>query len=406
MKAAIAGAGEEALHTIRKAHEYGLKVLALDGNPEAAGLREADEALVVDISNEEAVLRALGGAGVDFLLTAPIGRYLTTTGAANDALGLPGISREMAEVCTDKFRFHQRLWENGLRQCRCYGVEGNRITDADGRESELSGAGGLSAREWELSFPAILKPRYGSGSRGIHMISGPGDLEGALRQVFGGPYVLEECVAGPEYGVDAAVTREGFWMILLRLKENTPPPARQAVGYFSVPPSDPFYGQVRDYMREAAVCLGLEECLIHADIIRGEKGPFAIELSARPSGHNLHNLFTPLCTGVDMAEQYIRYRMGLSHSFRPRQTRSMMIHYFDMEGRVRRAPEREQVQRNLKARLAAWECRIRAGQVLGPVSDGHSLMGRGYFVLEGGDAAFLREQGEIVKGLFGGRTGL
>ena len=238
------------------------------------------------------------------------------------------------------------------------------------------------------------------------MISGPGDLEGALRQVFGGPYVLEECVAGPEYGVDAAVTREGFWMILLRLKENTPPPARQAVGYFSVPPSDPFYGQVRDYMREAAVCLGLEECLIHADIIRGEKGPFAIELSARPSGHNLHNLFTPLCTGVDMAEQYIRYRMGLSHSFRPRQTRSMMIHYFDMEGRVRRAPEREQVQRNLKARLAAWECQIRAGQVLGPVSDGHSLMGRGYFVLEGGDAAFLREQGEIVKGLFGGRTGL
>lgn len=402
MKAAIVGAGEEALHTIRKAQEYGLKVLALDGNPGAAGLRQADRYLVVDISDEEAVLRSLEGAEVDFLLTAPIGRYLTTTGAVNDALGLPGISREMAAVCTDKFRFHQRLLEKGLRRRCCFAVEGEKITAAGGEGWALSEAAGRFGESGELTYPAILKPRYGSGSRGIHMISRPDQLVKALAEVSGEPYVLEECVAGQEYGVDGAVTGEGFQMILLRRKENTPPPARQAVGYFSVLPGEEFHAQAAQYMEKVVACLGLKECLIHADLIHSEKGPFVIELSARPSGHKLHNLFTPLCTGVDMAEEYIRYRMGLPYRFRPRAARSMLIHYFDMEGVVRHVPCREEVQKVLKARLVEWECHIGKGEKLEPVSDGHSLMGRGYFLLEGGDTAFLREQGELVTRLFGG----
>ena len=58
-RAALIGAGEESLHTIKKAQEFGVFVTALDGNPEAAGLKAADEGLAVDISREKAVLEAL-----------------------------------------------------------------------------------------------------------------------------------------------------------------------------------------------------------------------------------------------------------------------------------------------------------------------------------------------------------
>lgn len=382
MKAAVIGASEEALHTIHKAHAYGLTVTALDGNPYAAGLAAADLGQVVDISDENAVIEALKKEKPDFVLTVPIGRYLTTIGAVNDALGLPGISKRTAVLCTDKLVFHQRLAGCGLRNCRCCGITGQEKSD------------------FEITFPVILKPRYGSGSRGIHVAMNGEELEQALKTVQGEAYVLEECIAGEEYGVDGVVTKKGFQMILLRKKENTPLPARQAVGYFSVLPSEEFWRQVQAYMVRVVDCLGLEECLLHADVIRGEDGPFLVELSARPSGHNLHNLFTPLCTGVDMAEEYIKYRMGLAFEFLPQYTKTMMIHYFDMEGSVSRIPDRSSVERAVEGSLIAWNCAIREGETLQPVSDGHSLMGRGYFIIEGKENSVLRSSAKRIKELF------
>ena len=397
MKAAIIGASGEAVHTIEKAHVYGLEVVALDGNAGAEGLKTADKPLIIDISDEAATIEVLRREKPDFVLTVPIGRYLTTIGAVNDALGLPGISRDVAVLCTDKLKFHQRLCRQGLRNCRCYSVEGKNITNAD--QSIMSDRN-IFPDQLQITYPAILKPRYGSGSRGIYMLTSAAQLEDAIQEIEEEPCVLEECVAGEEYGVDGVVTEDGFWMILLRRKENTPPPARQAVGYTSVLPSDGYWQQVEDYMKQVIACLGLKECLIHADIIGGEAGPFVIELSARPSGHNLHNLFTPLCTGVDMAEQYIRYRMGLPYNFVPKGTKSMMIHYFDMQGKVTNVPARGQVEEALDAQLEAWSCNIKKGEELPPVSDGHSVMGRGYFVLEGGNTSFLHSQAEIVRKLF------
>ena len=393
-KAVIIGASSEALHTIQIAKKYGLSITALDGNPDAQGLKVAEKALVVDISDEQATIEAVRREKPDFVLTVPIGRYLTTIGAVNDALGLPGISKEMAVLCTDKFAFHKKLEEKSLRSCRCYAIP----------ETE----------DHRLSFPAILKPRYGSGSRGIYMLSNEKELTWALQLIKGEPYVLEECVPGEEYGVDGAVINGQFHLILLRKKENTPPPARQAVGYFSVQPTDSFYQKVRTYMKEVIDCLGLSECLLHADLIESENGPFVIELSARPSGHNLHNLFTPLCTGIDMAEEYIKYRIGQPCCFIPEKTKQMLIHYFDMEGPIKQVPTKEEIDRMLAEdggnacgmsdenalSLVTFECHIKEGEVLQPVSDGHSVMGRGFFVLEGEGQETLKRCAEKIKNLF------
>ncbi|MBQ9991317.1 MAG: ATP-grasp domain-containing protein [Lachnospiraceae bacterium] len=395
MKALIIGASEEALHTIEKAKEQGLTVVCMDGNPDAAGLKQADEAIVVNISNEEDTIAAARKVEPDFLLTVPIGRYLTTTGAVNEDLDLPGIGKEAAVNCTDKWKFHRLLEEKGLRKGRCILLTS---WEEDGEGHVLE----------DFPYPAVLKPRFGSGSRGILVVENGEEAKKAIEEIRDGDeedYLLEECVEGEEYGIDGAVIRGKFYLILLRKKENTPFPARQAVAYFSVLPTDEFYGQVEAYLKQVVSTLNLEECLLHGDIIRTGQGPFLIELSARPSGHNLHNLFTPLATGVDMAGEYIAYRMGKSCSFTPSCTRKLMIHYFDLEGEVKRVPSSEEVEAlaiKKGCRLIQWECKIKPGEILKKVCDGHSLMGRGYYILEEsteteGEEGFKQLADEIRK---------
>lgn len=416
MRAALIGAGEESLHTIQKAQELGVRVTALDGNPRAAGLEAADEGLTVDIADEKAVLEALRSRKPDFLITGPIGRYLTTAGAVNDALGLPGISRQAAVLCTDKYLFHRKLQEKGLRNCHCYLLAAGEPISKDAYA--------------DLGFPAILKPRYGSGSRGIFFLEERAQLEEALPGLCaaGVPagagrkpqelipeedyvqelipeedYVLEEAVGGVEYGVDAAMDGERFCMILLRRKLLTAPPARQAVGYLSIAPGGSgadarLCERAEAYLSEVTALLGLKNCLLHADLMIGEDHIFAIELSARPSGHNLHNLFTPMATGVDMAGQYIRSRCGMACSYVPEKTEKLMIHYFDLEEcLVKTVPEPGGLKLPEGIVLRAWHCTINPGDSMEKVSTGHSLMGRGYFILQAEEG--LQQSADETEGM-------
>lgn len=373
MRAAIIGASEEAIHTIEIAKKHHIEIVALDGNPKAKGLIFADIPKVVDISREEETIQAVKEAQVDCVLTVPIGRFLTTIGAVNDALHLPGISKQMAVGCTDKYTFHIKLQGKGLRPCHCFLIEQDGTKEKEQQAIEKSKT---------VSYPAILKPRYGSGSRGIYFLEKKEEFPGVLSEIGEESYILEELMPGQEYGVDMAVTQNKTYFILLRAKENTPLPARQAVSYRAVMPDQPVYQEIKAYMEQVIECLGLQDCLLHGDIMYGEKGPFAIEVSARPSGHNLHNLFTPLCTGIDPAESYLLYRMTGEEKFQPGETKDYMIHYFDMEGMVRQVPSKEQVNTMFEGRLLQWNCQIQAGDYLGPVVDGHSLMGRGFFILD------------------------
>ena len=68
MTAAVIGASSESIYVINKAKELGLKVIALDGNPEAPGLKAADASFVVDIRDPQKVFEILDQNKPDIVL--------------------------------------------------------------------------------------------------------------------------------------------------------------------------------------------------------------------------------------------------------------------------------------------------------------------------------------------------
>lgn len=384
MYALVIGANGETVHDIKAAQRQGMKVLAFDGNQNAEGLRYANESFVVDIRNPENIYAVIDAKGIHpeemVVVPVPIGRYLTSAGSVNDHYQLVGTGRKTADICTDKWLFHQTLHREGLRNIDC------RILERG------------SVREWYQSFPVIVKPRFGSGSRKVCKISDAAGWKGFSDEMpFDEDFMIEDAVDGTEYGIDGMVFHGTFHLVLVRKKIMTPPPYRQCVGYLSVnrkKENGCLLTKIEQFMRKLVKTIELENGILHADLIDDGKNLFVIEMSARPSGHWLHDVFTPLVTGVDMVSQFLKFAStGESHVVAANAEQVFMIRYFDMETDVVRIPDREEMLK--KYPLVEYECSLKIGH-MDPVRD-DALMGRGFFIVKGDDEKAVCEVAAQVR---------
>lgn len=386
MYALVIGASSESVYAINRARSYGMKVLAFDGDKGAEGLKYADESFVVDIRDPEKIYSIIDRKRIHpeemVVLPVPIGRYLISAGSLNDHYNLIGVRKETADICTDKWLFHQKLHHAGLRDINC-----NLITA--GKTEKIN-----------PQFPGIIKPRYGAGSRSVQMLSNAGEWKKfADMMPFEEDFVMEDLVSGTEYGIDGMVLNGKFMFILARKKIITPPPYRQCVGYLSVNVNDEnsiLLSRLSGFMCKLVKTIKMNNGILHADIIDDGEKTFVIEMSARPSGHRLHDEFTPLVTGVDMISEFLKFVIsGENHVSANTPDQVFLIRYFDMESDIVKIPEREEMIK--KYSLIKYECNLKPG-CMDKVKDDHSLMKRGFFIVKGdSESSVCKTAGSLLK---------
>src|SRR5690349_16915620 len=187
------GAGRHQRRAILRAKELGLRVAAVDRNPEAPGLAEADIAKVVDFSDVAAVLKATARLKLDGVLTVSADRAVPVVAAVAEARGLPGIGTETAHLMTHKIAMRRRLADAGVPQPR---------------------------------FAAVLKPADSGGQRGVFRVESLDDVDRHLHEALaaspGGEAILEEFVDGVE--MNGIVVARAGEPILLTLSDRMRPP--------------------------------------------------------------------------------------------------------------------------------------------------------------------------------------
>jgi biotin carboxylase len=329
------GAGKEQLPAISLAQAQGFRVLALDGDAKAPGLEIADLSEVVDLRDVDAVVRCARAHGVTFTLAAPIGRLLTTLSAVHEALGLRGVTPESACVCTDKHQFHARMRQAGI------GVPQQLVLPTVRTLCELETR--------NLRFPLVIKPRCGSGSRGVRAVASIQDWPSAVRDALADPpaegWVLETYIDGMVLGVDGAVVNGRSQIVLVRDKRMSPLPHRVELAYRAPALlSVSAMCELQTMLSVAWSALGVRNCLYHADVILQPQGrPVLIEMSARPSGLGIAADFVPACTGVDFLSQGLRLHRAEEVNFVPQRAQPTLLHHWHHSGgyvkRVPSAPE-------------------------------------------------------------------
>jgi biotin carboxylase len=294
------GAGRHQRRAIARAQELGLRVVAVDRNPDAAGLAQADVGEVVDFQDVEGVVEVARRHEVDGALTVSADRAVPVVAAVAEELGLPGIGTEVAHLMTHKIAMRRRLAEVGVPQPRFAAAR------------DLASA---RAAAETVGFPAVLKPADSGGQRGVFRLESVDDLDAhlhaALAESAGGEVVLERFHDGLELN-GLVVARDGVAEVVTLSDRLRPSGVGFGVGWIHVYPTTIFGDALEEANRVAAHAtraLGLRDAIAFPQLLVTDEGILVIEVAARIPGGQMADLARH-AVGVDLVEVALRQALG------------------------------------------------------------------------------------------------
>ena len=318
------GAGRHQRRAIQRAKELGVRVVAVDRNPDAAGLGEADAAETVDFQDTDAVIDVARQQRVDGVLTISADRAVPVVAAVAEALDLPGIGTETAHVMTNKIAMRRQLAEEGVPQPRF--AAARTLHEA-------------RAAAETVGFPAVLKPADSGGQRGVFRLDSMDDLDAhlhaALAESAKGEVILERFHDGLELN-GLVIARGGSAFPLTLSDRLRPPGVGFGVGWIHVYPAT-VYGAMLEEAERVAVhavhALGLQDGIAFPQLLAIEGQVLVIEVAARIPGGQMADLARH-AVGVDLVDVALRQALGEpvpDELCRPRFQQPLAIRFFTAE---------------------------------------------------------------------------
>lgn len=336
-KVLIIGAGFLQRYVIRRAKQLGYYTLAVDGNPNAVGFADADEYAAVNIVDEEACLAYAREHHVDGVLTAATDYGVLSAAYVARELGLPGISYEAAQRIKNKYQVRKCLFEAGA--------------DDTGLAREVSAQTDLTQLGQELSYPVMVKPCDGSGSRGASKVESEAAFAAAckeaMEQSLTHKATVEPFITGQEYGVESYVIDGRIHVLGVMYKWMTQPPYYAELGH-AIPSGLPaaLESKIIQCVKTAIRALGINFGSVNMDLLLTEQGSVhIIDIGARMGGNLIGSHIIPLGTGIDYIGNMIRGAVGDPCDFVPGKkadavaTRLLAL----TPGEVKKVPDMEQL---------------------------------------------------------------
>ena len=288
---------------IKKAKEKGLYVYALDYDPEAVGIPEADEFLCISTIDKEAVLEAARKYEPDYIITSTSDMPVRTVAWVNEQLGRQNdISYKDAFCATDKAAMRRRM-----KQCGVPIPEFHVISTFEELEAIYE----------QMGERFVIKPADNAASRGVFLINKQDDPD--LKAIFAhtkeysrsGEVLVEEFMTGPEVSVESFTVNGETRIITITDKKVTEVPYFVETGHTE--PSRLSKAQqddIRDVATRAIKAVGIVNGPSHTEIKVTPTGAKLVEIAARLGGDFITSRLVPLSSGVDMIDCCISSTIG------------------------------------------------------------------------------------------------
>jgi len=361
----ILGSSILQLPAIKQAKEMGLKVVAVDMDPNAVGFNEPDiEKEIISTIDVPAVVEAAKRHNVCGVITVASDMPMRSVAAVAEEMGLIGVSSETAVKATNKADMRRAFEENGVaspKSCRVSNKE------------EFNKA----VENFDKNF--IIKPADNSGSRGIYLVENKLDAERAYeyshRFSRGGEVVVEEFMSGPEVSVELLAVNGEHHVLQVTDKLTTGAPHFVEIGHSQpsrLPKTD--VEAIKALAIQAAKAVGIENGPGHAEIILTKDGPKMVEIGARMGGGCITTHLVPLSTGINMTKATIQTALGETPDIESKYQRGSAIRFIIPPiGRVTKISGIQEATSLLGVETVEIQCKV--GQTVGKLESGASRIG-------------------------------
>lgn len=303
-KILVVGAGAYQTPLIKRIRELGHEAYCVDYNPNAIGFEYANGYRCTDVMDKQACLDYARELGIDAVMTYGATLTLPTVAFIGLELGLPTLPIETAEVSKSKYRIKKALSDAGLN------VKG-RFFEMHSRKE---------ANECEFSFPCVIKPSDGSGSKGVSVVESPDQLEKALDYAFESAryseVYAESFIDGEEYSVEVFVSGDDVYVYAVVKTTFTRNGDNNAdISYGHRTPSG-LPADVEDLIckesEKAVRALGVNIGSVNFDVIlsKEDSKPYIIDCGIRIGQNLIASHLVPLSRGVSVIDNTIALALG------------------------------------------------------------------------------------------------
>lgn len=338
-KILIIGAGFLQDFVIQKAKSMGYEVVAVDANPASVGFRYADKHGVINIVDEKACFAYAQEENIDGVLTAATEYGVLTAAYIAEQMNLVGLKYDTAKMIKNKYQVRKRLFEAKVDDAaQAYEVHEN--TD-------------LAALAQKLTFPIMVKPCDGSGSRGVSRVDRASQLAEACEAAMAASIThraeIESFITGREYGAESLVVDGAVHVLGIMRKWMTEPPYYAELGH-AVPSGldDEVEKKVIECVENAIKALGIRSGAVNIDLLVTEDNKvYMVDVGARMGGNLIGSHIIPYGTGIDYMGNMIKNAVGdmvdLSPVTKPTAVATRLLAF--RSGKVERLPDFEKIER-------------------------------------------------------------
>lgn len=329
----ILGASEDQIFAIKTAHEMGVKVVAVDMNPDSIGFKYADDYAVVSTRDVDALIAFIE----EFQKNKEIHGVMTMGSDIPDILavlcdrfGWIGPSKQTAHWGTNKYAMKCRFQE-----CEIPIPYFSLVSSVEDLEEKIN----------EIGYPVVIKPLDRSGSRGVFKLSGSKNIKELFNESksesFSGKVMVEKFLDGLQISTETILYDDdaetpGFADRNYELIDTFAPRIIENGGRVPSLLTPDEKKEVIDLVTRSARALGVERGVAKGDVVMTDKGPYMIEMAVRLSGGDFSESLIPLGCGVNIVKSVIQIVLGEKPDFNdlePKFSRGVVNRYlFPDEG--------------------------------------------------------------------------